>query len=139
MFDRPQGAAVTSASKKTPGLVEQVPAVRRWEESTPYRERWRWLPRPRQLRWLLLREHAEPPVSALNPLRDPDPERVGVCCSGGGIRSASFNLGVLQAIQDKGRLQEVEYLAAVSGGSYIAGAVAMVAKTHDQRPGRSPR
>jgi hypothetical protein len=127
--------AVTPTTDDTPGLVGQVPAERRWADLAPHREPgWRWLPRKRQLRWILLREHAEPPVSALNPLRDPDPERVGVCCSGGGIRSASFNLGVLQAIQDKGRLQEVEYLAAVSGGSYIAGAVAMVAKTHTSDP-----
>jgi hypothetical protein len=66
------------------------------------------------------------------PLRNPDPERIGICCSGGGIRSASFNLGVLQAIQGKQRLQETEYLAAVSGGSYIAAAVAMVAKTKNK-------
>src|SRR5947209_9851811 len=97
-------------------LEEQVPAVRRWTESAPHRERWRWLPPPSRLRWLLLREHLEPPVSALTPLVDPDRTRIGICCSGGGIRSASFNLGVLQAIQRARRLQNAEYLAAVSGG-----------------------
>lgn len=116
---------------KTSCLVEQVPAVLRWTDSAPDRKRWRWLPRPSRLRWLLLREHEAPPVSAMNPLIDPDPERIGICCSGGGIRSASFNLGVLQAIQHARRLQDAEYLAAVSGGSYIAAAFAMVAKTRD--------
>ncbi len=77
-------------------------------------------------------------MSAMNPITDPDPDRIGVCCSGGGIRSASFNLGVLQALQEDPRLQTVEYLAAVSGGSYIAAAVAMVAKTHDGGPDDSP-
>ena len=85
-----------------------------------------------------VRDRAEPPVSAMNPIRDPDPDRIGVCCSGGGIRSASFNLGVLQALQEDHRLQKVEYLAAVSGGSYIAAAVAMVAKTHDGGPDDPP-
>jgi hypothetical protein len=44
---------------------------------------------------------------------------VGLALSGGGIRSASFNLGVLQAFQMKGLLKYVDYLSTVSGGSYI--------------------
>lgn len=73
-------------------------------------------------------------MSVMNPVVDPDPddERIGICCSGGGIRSASFNLGALQAIQRAGRLQKAKYLAAVSGGSYIAAAFSMVAKTRDE-------
>ena len=43
----------------------------------------------------------------------------GVAFSGGGIRSATFNLGVLQALSDKGLLQHVDYLSTVSGGGYI--------------------
>jgi hypothetical protein len=48
--------------------------------------------------------------------------RIGVCCSGGGIRSASFNLGALQALREHGLLDDprTEYLAAVSGGAYMA-------------------
>ena len=53
-------------------------------------------------------------------INPPDLGRVGVCCSGGGIRSASYNLGVLQVLRRKGVLQKAEYLAAVSGGAYIA-------------------
>ena len=48
--------------------------------------------------------------------------RTGICCSGGGIRSAAFNLGALQSLQAEGELQRASYLAAVSGGSYIAAA-----------------
>lgn len=45
---------------------------------------------------------------------------VGLAFSGGGIRSATINLGVLQQLQNEGLLQEVDYLSAVSGGAYIA-------------------
>ncbi|MBC6992330.1 patatin-like phospholipase family protein [Hymenobacter sp. BT491] len=44
----------------------------------------------------------------------------GVAFSGGGIRSATFNLGILQGLASKGWLPQVDYLSAVSGGSYIA-------------------
>lgn len=45
----------------------------------------------------------------------------GLAFSGGGIRSATFHLGVLQALHDMGRLPKIDYLSTVSGGSYIAG------------------
>lgn len=44
---------------------------------------------------------------------------VGLALSGGGIRSASFNLGVLQAFYRSGLLRFVDYLSTVSGGGYI--------------------
>ncbi|TML00590.1 MAG: hypothetical protein E6G40_05485, partial [Actinobacteria bacterium] len=31
-------------------------------------------------------------------LEDPDVGRLGICCSGGGIRSASYSLGALQVL-----------------------------------------
>jgi Patatin-like phospholipase len=43
----------------------------------------------------------------------------GVCFSGGGIRSATFNLGVLQALADLKLLHRFDYLSTVSGGGYI--------------------
>lgn len=60
------------------------------------------------------------------PLEPPDPSRLGVCCSGGGIRSAAFNLGALQVLHEQGELQQTTYLSSVSGGAYIAGARAIV-------------
>jgi len=42
-----------------------------------------------------------------------------VAFSGGGIRSATFNLGVLQKLSDIGLLARVDYLSTVSGGGYI--------------------
>jgi hypothetical protein len=43
----------------------------------------------------------------------------GVAFSGGGIRSATFNLGILQQLSKFGLLSEVDYLSTVSGGGYI--------------------
>ena len=83
----------------------------------------------RFLRWLGDGYRAEPAPSRLGVLEEFDPERIGICCSGGGIRSASFNLGALQALRHERELGKAKYLAAVSGGSYIAGSVCMVAKT----------
>ena len=42
-----------------------------------------------------------------------------LCLSGGGIRSASFALGVLQSLARHGLLERFHYLSTVSGGGYI--------------------
>jgi hypothetical protein len=44
---------------------------------------------------------------------------VGLAFSGGGIRSATFNLGVLQALARLKLLSKFDYLSTVSGGGYI--------------------
>ena len=44
---------------------------------------------------------------------------VGLAFSGGGIRSATFNLGVLQALAELRLLSRIDYLSTVSGGGYI--------------------
>lgn len=61
----------------------------------------------------------------LGALEDPDPGRpsvrhglIGLALSGGGIRSATFNLGILQALDRHGYLQFFDYLSTVSGGGY---------------------
>ena len=43
-----------------------------------------------------------------------------LCLSGGGIRSATFNLGVIQTLARIGLLGKFDYLSSVSGGGYIA-------------------
>jgi hypothetical protein len=48
---------------------------------------------------------------------------LGISFSGGGIRSAAFCLGAYQALSRQGLFQRARYLSAVSGGSYIAGAL----------------
>ncbi|MGH6842064.1 MAG: patatin-like phospholipase family protein, partial [Methylocella sp.] len=42
-----------------------------------------------------------------------------LCLSGGGIRSASFCLGILQALAKRKLLSRFDYLSTVSGGGYI--------------------
>jgi hypothetical protein len=44
-----------------------------------------------------------------------------LCLSGGGIRSATFGLGVLQALARVGVLGKLDYLSTVSGGGYVGG------------------
>lgn len=48
-----------------------------------------------------------------------DRDLIGLSFSGGGIRSATFNLGVIQALADLRLLPAIDYLSTVSGGGYI--------------------
>jgi len=76
-----------------------------------------------------------PPLSAL-------------CLSGGGIRSATFNLGVLQGLAQSRLLGSFDYLSSVSGGGYIAswlrtwmhreGTAAVIAQLQATKPADSP-
>jgi len=43
---------------------------------------------------------------------------VGLALSGGGIRSATFCLGVVQVLAERGLLKDVDFLSTVSGGGY---------------------
>ncbi|UVS78783.1 hypothetical protein [Actinokineospora sp. UTMC 2448] len=72
---------------------------------------------------------ALPGVAAEYLDEQPDGPRIGIALSGGGIRSAAFNLGALQALQERGVLRDSAYLAAVSGGNYIASAL-MISAAH---------
>ena len=47
-----------------------------------------------------------------------------LCLSGGGIRSASFCLGVVQGLAKRGLLARFDYLSTVSGGGYLGGMLA---------------
>lgn len=51
--------------------------------------------------------------------KDTSDRLAGLAISGGGIRSASFGMGVLQALNKNGLLKCLDYLSTVSGGSYI--------------------
>jgi hypothetical protein len=48
-----------------------------------------------------------------------DANLIGLSLSGGGIRSAAFCLGVLQALDAAKVLEQVDYMSTVSGGGYI--------------------
>ena len=71
----------------------------------------------------------EPGAQAGSRVPEPDGTEVwAVCCSGGGIRSASYCLGALQALQETGFLKKAKLILGVSGGSYMAASRALVAR-----------
>jgi hypothetical protein len=64
------------------------------------------------------------------------PDTTGICVSGGGIRSAAFTLGALDALRPV--LEHARYLVSVSGGGYAAGALQMALKSYDAPSGGFP-
>lgn len=60
-------------------------------------------------------------------------ELMGLALSGGGIRSASFSLGVLQGLSSFGLLSRVDYVSTVSGGGLIGASLSCLLN----RPGVS--
>jgi hypothetical protein len=47
--------------------------------------------------------------------------RAALCLSGGGIRSASFAVGVIQGLAQRGLIQCFDYMSTVSGGGFAGG------------------
>jgi hypothetical protein len=62
----------------------------------------------------------------------------GFAISGGGIRSASFGLGVMQALVDKNKLKEMDYMSTVSGGGYLGAALTWALKQAKGKAGTEP-
>jgi len=52
-------------------------------------------------------------------IHDLPEKRTALCFSGGGIRSASFGLGIVQGLARYGLLERFDYLSTVSGGGYL--------------------
>ena len=61
----------------------------------------------------------EPTDAWKEPNKQHERNLVGLAFSGGGIRSATFGLGVLQGLADLQLLKNFDYLSTVSGGGYI--------------------
>ena len=59
---------------------------------------------------------------------------VGLALSGGGIRSASFALGAVQALARRHCLRFVDYMSTVSGGGYTGAAISSVLNDPDASP-----
>ncbi len=59
---------------------------------------------------------------------------VALSLSGGGIRSATFCLGVVQTLAERGRLPYVDFLSTVSGGGYVGGFVTVRMGAESSRP-----
>jgi len=59
-------------------------------------------------------------------------EVAALCLSGGGIRSATFNLGILQGLADHRLLTRFHYLSTVSGGGYIGSWLSSWTRRHQE-------
>lgn len=57
-------------------------------------------------------------LKSVRPRAEPPDNHVGLALSGGGIRSATFSLGILRALSRLGLVEKVDYLSTVSGGGY---------------------
>ena len=57
-------------------------------------------------------------------------DTVGLALSGGGVRSAAFCMGALQAIEVAGALKRIDYLSTVSGGGYIGSCLTATLNAH---------
>jgi hypothetical protein len=77
---------------------------------------------------------------------DTVPDQVGICLSGGGIRSATVALGALQVLQEPmtlpdgtvtSKLAQARYLVSVSGGGYTSAAYQLAMHASD-REGEEP-
>lgn len=134
MGGKPQGRDTTPVAEPPPadrcddGIRRNAKPLPRWEAMHLPRSGWSKA---------IFGSRPEPLPSFIGTVEDPTPSKLGICCSGGGIRSAAFNLGALQWLQKAGELERASYMTAVSGGSYIAASYAMVAKRWE--PGREDR
>ncbi len=63
---------------------------------------------------------------------------LGVAFSGGGIRTATYNLGILQGLVASGLLPRVDYLSTVSGGGFLGTWLHGVIKRHGKGDPRHP-
>lgn len=120
-------------------LRAELVSIRGWDLPEPPRS-----PHDREALKELHRTIARPPDGA--PLS-------ALCLSGGGIRSATFNLGVLQGLARAGVLASFDYVSTVSGGGYVGSWLqAWIARERERgerdpvrkvldalcRPGRTP-
>ncbi len=64
----------------------------------------------------------------------PEDGKIGLSFSGGGLRSATFNLGVVQALAKHGVLPFVDYLSTVSGGGYLGSSLTSLLNLHRHSP-----
>jgi len=66
-------------------------------------------------------EDVQPASSCALLTRAHEARLAGLALSGGGVRSATFNLGALQALAELRLLRSFDYLSTVSGGGFIGG------------------
>lgn len=93
-------------------------------EAIRVRRKWQNLPPPKTVT-----DHSFPDVRySLN----------GLALSGGGIRSSTFNLGVIQYLEKSGLFARIDYLSTVSGGGYIGSCISSYWSGEDDTGATSP-
>jgi hypothetical protein len=81
---------------------------------------WQFIHRRRQALGLEAEAKAAPASQATGaPAAEPVLDGTGLCLSGGGIRSATFCLGIVQVLARQKVLPQFDYLSTVSGGGYL--------------------
>lgn len=53
----------------------------------------------------------------------------GIAFSGGGIRSATVNLGIVQALHSRGVFDHLDYMSTVSGGGYLGSSISTLMRS----------
>jgi len=92
---------------------------------------------PTEILEIRARRNAEGlPAGSLSDRPTPENDLVGLAISGGGVRSASIALGVVQALSRRGVLRRVDYLSTVSGGGFLGSCIS--ALLHRPYAGTSP-
>jgi hypothetical protein len=75
-------------------------------------------------------EHERAAVAELRDKAVDEKIWLGLALSGGGIRSASFAMGVMQAFDGASVMQRFDYLSTVSGGGYIGSSLSYFVHEH---------
>ena len=74
-----------------------------------------------ELKYLSERKKENTEPATPTDCQDHERKLVGLAFSGGGIRSATFGLGVLEALKELRLLKQFDFLSTVSGGGYLGG------------------
>lgn len=78
------------------------------------------------------RRIGEPSPPAEPAARGDGSEPIGICASGGGIRSATVVLGAFRVLSDQGLFERARWLHAVSGGGYAAAGWRVSSQARDE-------
>ena len=62
----------------------------------------------------------------------------GLSISGGGIRSSTFSIGVIQSLAKANLFKDFDYLSTVSGGGYTGSMLSTLLNNADESPGKFP-
>ncbi len=75
-----------------------------------------------------------PEEAAATPTPDARRGLMGLAFSGGGIRSATINLGITQALHRHGALDHADYMSTVSGGGYLGSSLSTIQRDGAEFP-----